>query len=272
MAYKKEAIMLRMIITISMIILLNVAPGCRTTETGRGQLMPDRTKTSLGSAGVFEVAGTSESDIVEQIAVHRQAYRQGLKLLIEHYKRMGNNRKLEWAEKELKAFDAIPQYKYIIDAEVAGPNLRASTSIPVADELYMDAVELHNQGDRLPLLKDADLLRIALDRYNQLIRKYPSSDKIDDAAYKGGQIYEYFRDYTIALTYYQRAYQWDPATIYPARFKAAYILDKRLHRRNEALKLYQEAIRKESRYEEWKEFAENRIRELTGTQEGAAKR
>ncbi len=260
------------IVTVSLIILLNVAVGCRMNDTGRGQLMPDRARTSLGSAGVVKVAGASESDIVEQIAVNRQAYRQGLGLLIDYYRRMGNNRKLGWAEKEMKALDAIPQYKYIIDAEVAGSNLRASTSIPEADVLYMDAVELHNQGDRVPLIKDTELLRLALDKYNQLIRKYPSSDKIDDAAYKAGQIYEYFRDYTIALTYYTRAYEWDAATIYPTRFKAAYILDKRLHRRNEALQLYQEAIKKEARYEEWREFAENRIRELTGTQEGAAKR
>jgi len=260
------------IVTVSLIILLNVAVGCRMNDTGRGQLMPDRARTSLGSAGVVKVAGASESDIVEQIAVNRQAYRQGLGLLIEHYRRMGNNRKLGWAEKEMKALDAIPQYKYIIDAEVAGSNLRASTSIPEADVLYMDAVELHNQGDRVPLIKDTELLRLALDKYNQLIRKYPSSDKIDDAAYKAGQIYEYFRDYTIALTYYTRAYEWDAATIYPVRFKAAYILDKRLHRRSEALELYQQAVKKEGRYEEWKEFGQERIRELTGTQEGAPQR
>jgi len=45
-----------------------------------------------------------------------------------------------------------------------------------------------------------------------------------------------------------------------------------LHRRSEALELYQQAVKKEGRYEEWKEFGQERIRELTGTQEGAPQR
>ena len=102
---------------------------------------------------------------------------------------------------------------------------------------------------------------------NQLIRRHPSSNKIGDAAFRAGGIYEYFKDYTIALLYHQRTYQWDPETIHPARFRAAFILDKRLHRRAEALEVYQQAVKKESRYEIWKEFAEKRIRELTRSDE-----
>ena len=49
-------------------------------------------------------------------------------------------------------------------------------------------------------------------------------------------------DYKLALLYYQRTYQWDPETSYPARFKAAFILDRQFHQRDEALKLYQEAL------------------------------
>jgi tetratricopeptide (TPR) repeat protein len=105
---------------------------------------------------------------------------------------------------------------------------------------------------------------LALDKYNQLIRKHPSSDKIDDAAFKAGGIYEHFKDYTIALLYYQRAYQWNPKTPYPAKFKAAFMLDKRLHRRAEALELYQQALQKEEKQHiDWRRFAEKRVRELT---------
>jgi tetratricopeptide (TPR) repeat protein len=117
----------------------------------------------------------------------------------------------------------------------------------------------------LPILKDENSLRLALARYNQLIKNYPSSDKIDDAAYKAGVIYEYFKDYSIALLYYKSAYEWDPDGIYPARFRAARLLDKHLYRKDEALQLYQQAVKTEGRYEryrEWKEFAEKRIREL----------
>jgi hypothetical protein len=63
---------------------------------------------------------------------------------------------------------------------------------------------------------------------------------------------------------YQRAYQWNPQTPHPARFRAAFILDKRLSRRAEALELYQQALEKEGQQNfEMKSFAERRIRELT---------
>jgi tetratricopeptide (TPR) repeat protein len=112
---------------------------------------------------------------------------------------------------------------------------------------------------------------LALAKYNDVIKKYPSSDKIDDAAYNAGVIYEYFKDYSIALLYYKRAFQWDPDTIYPARFRAARVLDKNLHRNDEALQLYQQAVKTEGQYEkyrEWKEFAIKRIRELQKLDEG----
>ena len=253
--------MARTILTVMLAVLLNVLVGCVGVDSGRGQLVPARTRTSL----VRTKAG--ETDIVEQVAVNRQAYRQALELLVEHYIKTGNNMKLQWAKKELAALNAMPQYNYIVEASLAGPSLKASTSIPEADDLYYDARELEKKAGPLPILKNENLLRLALNKYNQLIRKHPSSNKIDDAAFRAGGIYEYFKDYTIALLYHQRAYQWDPETIHPARFRAAFILDKRLHRRAEALGVYQQAVRKESKYKKWKEFAEKRIRELTKSDE-----
>ena len=257
--------MARIVLTAVVIVLLNVLVGCQGVDSGRGQLVPARTRTSIGAAGVVSVADAGETDFVEQIAVNRQAYRQGLQLLVGYYTRGGNNMKLNWAKDELSALDSIPQYKYIIDAEAAGANLRASTSIPEADEVYQDALDLQKQAGALIVIKDDDLLRLAADKYNRLIKRYPSSDKIDDAAYKAGDIYEYFKDYSIALLYYKRAYQWDPGTMHPARFRAARILDKRLHRYAEALELYREAIKTEGAYErhrKWTEFAEQRIIDL----------
>jgi len=259
--------MARIVLTVVLIVLLNVLVGCNSADSGKSQLMPARTKQLRGSAAVVQVAKAGETDIIEQVAINRQAYRQGLELLVEHYTKTGNNMKLMWAKKELAALGTIPQYDYIIEAGLAGPNLKASVSIPEADELYNEALELEKKAGRLIVIKDENLLRLALDKYNQLIRKHPSSDKIDDAAYKAGGIYKHFNDYTIAVLYYRRAYQWDPDTIYPARFKAAYILDKRLHRRAEALELYQQVVEREGVSTSYKEFAENRIRELTKSDE-----
>lgn len=260
----------KIVCTAVVIVLLNVLVGCHGIDSGRGQLMPARTRTSLGSAPVINIAEAGETDIIEQTAVSRQTYRQCLELLVGYYIRTGNNMKLRWAEKELRALNAIPQYNYIIEASVASPNLKASISIPEADGLYEDALQFEKKAGPLPFLKNKSLLRLALDKYNQLIKKYPTSSKIDDAAYKAGGIYDYFKDYSIAVLYYKRAYQWDPMTIHPARFRAAYILDRRLARRAEALELYEEAIKTEGRYEKhltWREFAEKRIKEISGTDE-----
>ncbi len=251
--------MARIALTATLIIMVNILVGCQTYDSGQSQLVP----TKAGAAVVTKKV-SGEVDIVEQMVINRQAYRQSLATLMQHYTNAGNNMKMGWAQKELSALDAIPKYKYVIEAEVAGLNLKANTSIPEADRLYEEALMLHKKAEKLIIIKDDNLLRMALDKYDQMIKKYPASDKIDDAAFKAGEINNYFKDYTIALLYYQRTYQWNPETTYPARFKAAIILDKRLHRRDEALELYQESLEKElKQHYEMRNFADRRIKELT---------
>lgn len=263
--------MARIVLTTALIVLLNVLVGCNSADKGRGQLKAPR----IAAAPVVEVGSAAEADIIEQVAINRQAYQRALEMLVEHYRKTGNNMKLQWANKELAALSAMPQYNYIIEASIAGPDLKASASIPEADELYKEAVGLHKKANKLVLVKNNRLLRLALDKYNQVIRKHPASDKIDDAAFKAGEIYEYFNDHSIALVYFQRAYQWYAATPYPARFRAAMILDRHLHRRSEALELYQQAVEtegKQGKYSNWKQWAEKRIGELTKTAEPGKQR
>lgn len=262
--------MARKVCTVLLIVLLSVLVGCQSVDRGQGQLLPHNTR-QIGPATVVNIAGTSEADIVEQMAINRQAYRQGLELLAGYYVRTGNNMKLEWANRELTALNTMPKYNYIIDAVVASANLKVSASIPDADEIYYDALEIDKDAGSLPILKNQNQLRLALEKYREVIKNHPSSDKIDDAAYRMGVIHEYFNDYSIALLYFQRTFQWDPETIYPARFRAARVLDKNLHRNAEALQLYQQAVKIEGQFDkfrEWTEFAEKRIRALQKLDEG----
>lgn len=262
--------MARIICTAALIVSLNILVGCQS-NTGRSQLVTAPSDTSPGSIGAVNIAEATEADLVEQMATHRQAYRQSLGLLVKYYNRTGSYEKLNWAKKELAAFNAMPQYKYVIEAEVLPADLKATTLIPEADTLYQDAVQLEKEAGLLPFGKNEQKLRLALDKYNQVISTHPASDKIDDAAFKAGGIYEYFKDYNIALLYYQRSYQWDPQTTYPAKFKAAFILDRYLYRRAEALELYRQAVKEQREYAEWIEFAERRIKELTKTEEEGTK-
>lgn len=254
--------MARVILTALFVGAMVMLVGCGQAVEGKSQLMPSRTATSIARAPTLDVAGATELDLVEHVAANRQAYRQGLELLSKYYTETGNNMKLAWAKRERDALGTIPQYRYIIQAEVAGPDLKATTSIPDADDLFMDAVDIYDNA-KLLIFVDNKRLRVALDKFNLLISKYPSSDKIDDAAFKAGEIYQHFKDYSIAVLYYKRTFQWDEDTIYPARFRAARILDNKLHKRDEALELYHQAIEKESWHYQYLQIAEKRIEQLS---------
>lgn len=262
--------MTRTVITVATITLLVGAIGCTPSDRGLSQRLPQRTTYAPPATGASEVVGsTDEVDLVEQVSQLRRDYRRGLQLLIQHYTVTGDNRKHSWAQEELRALDRMPQYRYIIDAQIMPANLVAGERIPAADELYLDAVETQRQADPIGVFTDEEQLRVAREKYTQLIRQYPTSDKIDDAAYKVADIYEHFKNYEIALLYYKRAFQWDPDTPYPARFHGAVLLDKRLHRRDEALELYKEAMLREGdNYSEWKMYGEKRIKELSTSDDG----
>jgi len=256
--------MARIVVTCVLIVLLSVAVGCQGPDSGRGRMVAQGPGPRSAPPSIINT-NASEADMVEDMATNRDGYRKALELLAGYYMKVGNNMKYEWAQKELSAFDSMAKYRYIIGPEAVGANLKPTASIPQADDLFYDAQDLEKRAGPLPPFRDQNMLRLALVKYDELITKYPSSDKIDDAAYYAGVIYEDFKDYTISLTYYQRAFQWDPDTIYPARFRAARVLDKNLHRNAEALKLYQDAVQTEGRFEkyrEWKEYAERRIAEL----------
>jgi tetratricopeptide (TPR) repeat protein len=255
--------MTRIVVTAAVIALLTVLVGCQTNQ-GSSQRLPNRGVMPSTPLAIETVASADEIDLVEQLSSQRQAYRASLEKLVKYYDVSGNSSKLTWARTELQALDRIPQYRYII-GPVASADHKATERLQACDDMYAKAMETERKAGVLPVLKDEELLRAALSQYDELLSKYPNCDKIDDVAYRMAGIHEYFKDYTIALQYYQRAYQWDPATPYPARFKAAAILDWRLHRRAEALQLYQEAIVKESQHTELKASAERRIQDLSNS-------
>ena len=129
--------MARTIVTVSLIVLLNVLVGCEPANTGQGQLLV-RPGPAASTTAMVNIENASESDIVEQMAAHRQAYRQALEILVAYYNKAGNHMKLQWAQKELDAVNTMPQYNYIIEAGIAGPELKATNQIAEASYLYME--------------------------------------------------------------------------------------------------------------------------------------
>jgi len=251
--------------TVLITLLAGFLAGCQDPYSPSSRRLEGSPRESIP----FAPPGASETDLAEKVAVSRQAYQQDLEYLVGYYTRTGNNMKLEWARRELSSLKTMPKYRYIL-----GPTpgeYKAATPIPAADDLFFNADAIERSAGPVIGIRDKNKLRLALQKYEQLIKDYPSSDKIDDAAYRAGVILEELNDFMVALDYFKSAFTWDPDTIHPARFKAAHVLDKQLHRYADALVLYQEALKIEARYDrhrQWKEFAEQRVRELQRLDEG----
>ena len=252
------------ILSTILIVFLATLTGCILPDSEKRFMVeppePVILQTTAASAAV-------EVGMAEKLAVKRQAYRVELEALEAYYKNSGNNIKLEWVQRELASLDSAPRYRYIIEAEIAGADLKAKEAVPEADRLFFAAMKDYRKAQRLVIIASNKRLRLALAGFNKLIKEYPTSDKIDDAAYRAGRIHEHFRDYTIAVLYYKRAFQWDPQTIYPARFRAAQLLDIQLKQRTEALGLYREAVENESQHKEFVETAKERIKALAAINE-----
>ncbi|NIA21530.1 MAG: hypothetical protein GWP05_06095 [Anaerolineaceae bacterium] len=179
-----------------------------------------------------------EVEMVERLAVARETYRLSLEALKQHYVTTGNATKLLWVTKELDEFNRNEKYHYLSELELSGPDLKPAESIAAADQLYKEAMDFKNY----PAFPDEkrEKLKIAVQKLRTIIRDYPTSDKIDDASFRLGEIYEgwYYKDYARAAVAFERCFQWNPGTILPARIKAARIYDQKLLQRDKAVILY----------------------------------
>jgi tetratricopeptide (TPR) repeat protein len=251
----------------SMITLMCISLSCQSPNSGNSNLLAMRPMTTPYTPKPIS-SDAGEIDIIEKVEAARQEYRLDLESLVEYYTKTGNNEKLNNATTELRALNTMPQYDYV--NPLALPATYApTTQIMDADLLYQDALLEKQQAEKYgrPFI-DKNLYRSALTKFKELIKKYNNSDKIDDAAYYIGEISEYFKDYSIALEYFQAAYKWNPEIQLPARLHAARILDKYMHNYAEALPIYREGIETEGKYgqnRELKRNAEERVAVLEKT-------
>jgi len=260
---------------LGMMLILGLIGGCKTDELANPERdRPQGPTTDLMSpAGVdvpdIPIANRTEVDLVEEMMLHRAMYSRMLQALATYYTERGNDEKATWARTELNDLrNHVKPYNYIPDAELPGIDLKPTNSIAEADKLYDEAMALMKKGGHgVPVFYNQETMKQALAKLKELVAKYPTSDKLDDACFYIGEIHkEYFeeKDNSIAIDYYKRALTYNPKTPHPVRFQIAVIVDYRLHEREEALKWYNAVLTEEPDIEKSNtEFAKVRIRQLT---------
>ncbi len=247
----------------------NVDPLIPKTRAPRGPVVSisETTGARAPADTGLSVIGQTEVDLVEKMVEYRSAYLHSLESLRDYYGDHGYLTKESWAEHELSGLKKVQTFRYVMDAEIPAQRLRPTDSVSDADAMLERGIALMRKGGHggLPALYREKPMIEAAGVFRELIEKYPSSDKIDDAAFWLGEIHkEYLKDQEqIAVQWYERAFAWDPATPHSARFQAAVVYDYRLHDRDRALELYRLVLADEAWRRSNVDFATRRIEQLT---------
>jgi len=259
----------QILVTLVGVCLLGVV-GCNTENWFAPQQTMDAPVADMKSTDSSELPDIQlvearEVDLVENVVQHRTMYHRQLRALRDYYQEHGYDVKRQWADTELAGVEKTQPFKYLLSAQIPVDSLRPASSITEADSMYEHGRELMIEGGhRVPGVYRRDLMVKALSTFVDLVRKYPSSDKVDDAAFYCGEIHkEYLNQNSLAVKWYERAYAWDPTTPHNARFQAAVTYDYRLHDRARALELYRAVVETENRNKSNVSWAVRRIDELT---------
>lgn len=207
-------------------------------------------------------AAPSDIELVERLLAARRDYQLTLEQLRAHYIKVGDVERSRWAEEELRQYHRIPKQAYRLELDVPPPTLQAAQNVPEANDLYRRALAYKDKGWGTEYIDNQHRAELLL---QQLLTSYPQSDKIGDAAYQLGDLYEgkVFKQYRRAAQYYERAFQWNPNTHLDARLRAARLYDRQLMERGRAMELYREVTTHETDPKRLGE-AQKRLSELSG--------
>lgn len=208
-------------------------------------------------------ADASDIQLVEKLLVARRNYQQVLEQLRLHYLKTQDLERAKWAEEELKQYHRIPKHAFRLELDVPPPNLIGNTNVPEANRLLMAATSYKDKGWGTDYVDNQRRAEILLQK---MLTEYPQSDKISDAAYHLGDIYESkaYKQYRRAVAYYERCYQWNPKTQLDARLRAARVYDRNLADRGKAIELYREVTTHDTDTRRVQE-ATKRLADLAGT-------
>ncbi len=209
---------------------------------------------------------TADAPLVERVHAARKDYATALVAIYEHYVRVGDPQRAKWAEDELKSFHLAWKPSYRLDIlDVPSKDLKPEQNIKEANDLFKMAKQYKDKaggsGNEYTLnQKRAELL------FQEIIQRYPASDKLADVAYELGELYEgkAFKQYDRSAAYYERSFQWRKGTRSDGRLRAARIYDRTLNERSKAVEMYRDVVQNDTDPANVKE-AERRLADLTAT-------
>jgi tetratricopeptide (TPR) repeat protein len=212
--------------------------------------------------GVDNAGKQSDLELVQKVLNARRDYQKTLEQLYVHYHQVNDKERERWAKEELVNFHRIPKHAFILHLVVPPRNLKGDANIPDANKLFTWAMNYKDKGVGMEYIDNQRRAEII---FQELLSKYPASDKISDVAFMLGDIYESkaYRMYYLAVEFYQRSYQWNSKAS-EARIRAARIYDRQLNNRAKALELYKEVKTHDVDPRHHAE-ADRRIVELSGT-------
>ncbi len=212
---------------------------------------------------VVNQGALKESDIAEALVGYRQAYRKSLESLLKVLKEAKDVKQWTQAKRELKELISVNKYFYLRDADTPGVELRPTENISAAEKLYKQAMDLKKRSRGFGVRRYET--QLAMEAFRELIRKYPSSTRIEHAAYQIAELCRNnLKDYERAIRWYECVVAWSPDTQLRANLRIAQIYDKRLVNRLTALDYYRQALEIEPRGSSSRKDIEQRIKRLRG--------
>ena len=181
-------------------------------------------------------------ELVHKLNMARVQYREALEDLRAFYIKNGDTERTGWVEDELKQHHRTMKYSYRQDVDDVPPEiLQPKENSKDANTLIIEALKYKDKGFGTEYTDNQRRAELLLQR---LLTKYPECDKIGEAAYLLGEIYEKYKptpQYRRAAVYFERAVIWSKS--YPdSRMRAAHLYDKNLNERDKAKTLYKEVL------------------------------
>jgi hypothetical protein len=186
------------------------------------------------------LGGKNDLELVQKLNAVRKDYQTALEQLRHLYIQAGDVERARWAEDELRQYHRIPKFAFRLDLDVPPPTLKGETNVPEANQLFIRAMSYKDKG--MWGTESVDNQRRAEILFQELLAKYPQSNKISDAAYMLGDVYEKppYRMYRRSAAYFERCFQWNANTTHDARLRAARLYDRQTLDRARAMELYRE--------------------------------